>query len=209
MEYIYNFVIILISYFLGCVPSAVIIVKFFSGKDIRNEGTGNIGAMNSFEVTGKKTAGIAVFLVDALKGATAILLANFISNGNFTMIGIAAVWVVVGHNFNIFLKFKGGKGLATAFGAMLFINPLTIILWGLMWITGYNVIKKDINVGNISATILAPLLLFSSPTELIKLLNIIPIDSIISLKILFIVICVVVLLKHRDNFKDLVTKKLD
>ena len=204
-----NFVIILISYLLGCVPSALLIVKYFSGKDIRNEGTGNIGAMNSFEVTGNKYAGISVFLIDALKGFVAVYIANLLSNGNFTSIGISTVWVVLGHNYNYFLKFKGGKGLATAFGAMIYINPLTIILWALMWFTGYKIIKNDINAGNISASVLAPILLFSSPTELIKLMNIIPNDNIIALKILFIIICIVILIKHKENFKELVNNKPD
>ncbi len=203
-----NIIIIIISYLLGCIPFGLLIVKKYSGKDIRNEGSGNVGAMNSFDITGNKSAGIIVFALDALKGSTAVLFASMISGGLFQSIAIAAVWVVIGHNYNIFLKFKGGKGLSTATGALLLINPLTIILWGLMWASGYFIIKKDVNVGNITASIMAPMMLFSSPSELINLFNLTYIPLLIQLKVLALVVCIVILLKHRDAFKEFVSNKM-
>ncbi len=202
-----NIIILILSYLLGCIPFGLLIVKKYSGKDIRNEGSGNVGAMNSFAVTGNKYAGIIVFILDALKGMTAVWIASFISNGVFQSIAIAAVWVVIGHNYNFFLKFKGGKGLSTATGALLLINPLAIILWGLMWVTGFYIIKKDIDVGSITASIMAPIMLFSSPKMLIEIFNMTYIPDIFQLKILAVAVCIVILLKHRDAFKQLVTNK--
>src|SRR3989339_536299 len=97
--------VILLSYLLGSIPWAFIIVKVFYSEDLRKKGTGNIGAMNSFEITGKKWIGIAVFILDFLKGIASILLAKIISNDNTTIISLAGFFVILGHNFSVFMKF--------------------------------------------------------------------------------------------------------
>jgi len=96
-------IISIIGYLMGTIPGAFILVKLVSGKDIRDIGTGNVGAMNSYDVTNKKWIGIAVFFIDLLKGILAVCIAKFISHNDITAVYLAGFFSVLGHNFNIFL----------------------------------------------------------------------------------------------------------
>ncbi|MCW1929186.1 glycerol-3-phosphate 1-O-acyltransferase PlsY [Bhargavaea beijingensis] len=112
-------VVLLIAYLLGSVPSGLWVGKLFYNKDIRESGSGNLGATNTFRVLGKK-AGIAVTLMDILKGTAAVLLLEipaFADSGVHPLtLGIAAV---IGHMFPVFAKFRGGKAVATSGGVIL------------------------------------------------------------------------------------------
>lgn len=156
-------IIAVVAYLLGCIPSALWLVRIVSGKDIRSEGTGNIGGMNSYDVTGKAWIGIAVALLDAAKGALAIVCAQYIFPNSSTALATAAVAVVAGHCFNVFLKGKGGRGLATAAGVSLVLNPIALVVWCASYLIGYFVIRKNIHVGSIVATIATPIILYASP----------------------------------------------
>lgn len=204
---IINLAIILISYFIGTFPTASIITKLFIKEDILQKGTGNAGAMNTYEVTKSRIAGISVFLIDAIKGFIAVSIARYFNGEAYISGGIAAVWVIIGHNYNIFLKYRGGRGLSTAAGAFLAINPLLVILWGLMWLTSYMIVKKDIIVANAIALVATPVMIFSSPNELIHLLSIWKVDDLIEFKILSSVICFVILLKHVEPLKKIFSEK--
>mgnify|MGYP002352247952 CR=1 FL=1 len=119
------FLIIFISYFIGNFSSSYILGKIFSKKDIRNFGSGNAGATNALRVFGVKI-GLLAFLLDLLKGIIATAIGNHLMGYNGAL--IAGIFVVVGHNWSIFLKFKGGKGIATSLGVMLYLNlPTTIV----------------------------------------------------------------------------------
>ncbi len=113
-----------VSYIVGSFPTAYVIGKYFRRIDLSRSGTGNIGAMNAFAVTGSKVIGISVALIDVLKGFSVA----FIFDKNFGLIlGLtAALFVVVGHNYSVFMKFRGGRGLAAAAGALLVIVPLAV-----------------------------------------------------------------------------------
>jgi glycerol-3-phosphate acyltransferase PlsY len=87
-----------IAYLLGTFPSALFLVRMVSGKDIRQSGTGNIGAMNSYDITRRKWVGIAVFILDALKAVFAVIIARILSNDDFAAAAIACVMVIIGHN---------------------------------------------------------------------------------------------------------------
>lgn len=160
-------IIVVIAYTLGCFPTAYLLVRLYSGKDIRREGSGNMGGMNSYEVTGNKLLGIAVGLIDALKGYAAVSIALAILP-DFFAAGLAGVFVVLGHCFNAFMGWQGGRGLATAAGVALAVNPLVLLLWCMMYLTGYIVIRRDIHVGNIAGTIATPVLLYTTPTILLS-----------------------------------------
>src|SRR5690242_2362426 len=137
--------VILASYLLGSIPFGYLIAKA-KGVDIRKHGSGNIGATNVFRILGRGW-GILVFFLDAFKGFLAIPLAIFINQmlpdmwpqGTLSTSGVhgyitqlqpvlakilAAIWVVIGHSFPVWLRFKGGKGVATSAGVMLALVPL-------------------------------------------------------------------------------------
>ena len=114
----------LLAYLLGSIPSGVWIGKIFFDKDIRESGSGNSGATNAFRVLGKK-AGIAVALVDILKGTAAALLpVLFNVPVSMVVIGVAAI---IGHAYPIFAEFRGGKAVATSAGVALAYNPLFLL----------------------------------------------------------------------------------
>lgn len=196
----------IISYLLGSVPFAKLIVKVAAKKDIINEGTGNAGAMNSYEITGKKWIGLSVFAADAAKGAAAVLISYSICP-DFLCAGVAAVGVVAGHNFSLFLKFKGGRGLAAALGATLLFNPLAGIIWALMWVAGFFIFGKTIYAGNIVATVTTPIMLFSTPPGLFLSLNLYVNSQPVEYRLLLSVVCVLILLRHIEPLKELLLNK--
>lgn len=114
----------ILSYLIGSFPTAYVIGKHFRKVDLSRNGSGNIGAMNAYEVTGSKFIGISVAAIDITKG----LLVTLLSERDFGLILglVAALFVVVGHNYSVFMKFKGGRGLATSAGALLILQPLAV-----------------------------------------------------------------------------------
>jgi glycerol-3-phosphate acyltransferase PlsY len=200
-------VIILVSYLIGTIPFAFIMIKILHGKDIRNEGSGNVGAMNSYDITGKKWIGISVMLLDLLKGVVAVWIARLITNNDMLATGIAAFFVVLGHNFNVFLGMKGGRGLASAAGAAIMINPFLIFLWGVMYLTGFYAVKRHVHVGSSIATIAMPIFLFSTPDRLLELTSMIPIPSWLGFKLMMIPFAFLILTRHVTPLMDLIRKK--
>lgn len=120
-------IIITIAYLLGNISTSYIIAKRMAGVDIRTQGSGNAGSTNVLRTLGKK-AGALTFIGDVLKGVSAVviarLLAFYFHLDQVTCAYLAVVSVVLGHNYPVFLGFKGGKGVATSLGAMLAINPI-------------------------------------------------------------------------------------
>ncbi|OGU14257.1 MAG: hypothetical protein A2X61_16720 [Ignavibacteria bacterium GWB2_35_12] len=198
--------VILLSYLLGSIPWAFIIVKVFYSEDLRKKGTGNIGAMNSFEITGKKWIGIAVFILDFLKGIASILLAKIISNDNTTIISLAGFFVILGHNFSVFMKFKGGRGLSSAVGVSLMINPLLFIIWALIWVIEFRLIKRNVHIANSAATVLLPAILIIIPENLLMKLMFIPNFSREMLIFITIAICILILIRHIKPLFELFKK---
>ncbi len=188
-------IISVISYLIGSVPSAYIIVKLATGNDLRKMGTGNIGAMNSYDETKKKWIGVTVFLLDLAKGIIALIISKFLDN-EFSGLAFSAIFAVIGHNFSIFLKFKGGRGLATATGAMMLINPLFIIIWAVMYELSIYLINKNIHVSCALATILTPLLLLFIPESLLYKTSTAGQIPITQLLFCTSAVCCVILLKH-------------
>ena len=189
----------LASYLLGSIPFSVVIGKLFFGVDVRLQGSGNPGATNTMRVLGKK-AGFAVLLLDMGKGALAVLLAYLISmkfdiTTNSLSLSdcktICGGLAILGHVYSPFLKFKGGKGVATAMGTVLALQPLI----GLIMILTFTLILilfKYVSLGSIIAAGLYPLLcylLLPAPGLILYLFS-------ISLALLIII-------KHRENIKRL------
>ena len=124
--------LIVLAYLIGSIPTALLISRYFFGIDIRDYGSGNMGATNTFRVLGKKY-GTIVMVIDIMKGATAAALYNllpFYVHNEFDrtnlMVGLGLA-AVIGHIFPIFAQFKGGKGVATLFGMIVAIQPLVAV----------------------------------------------------------------------------------
>ncbi len=146
------------AYVLGSIPFGLILAKLFGGTDVRKGGSGNIGATNVARVVGP-VAGILTLILDVAKGSAAVLLAAELSQVSATWMMIAALAALVGHCFPVWLKFKGGKGVATAAGMFLVLCPLaflgSVILFVLVvafW--------RYVSLGSISAAAAMPLLMY-------------------------------------------------
>ncbi|MEE9573596.1 MAG: glycerol-3-phosphate acyltransferase, partial [Candidatus Neomarinimicrobiota bacterium] len=112
---------IIIGYLLGNINASYILGKVIKGIDIREKGTSNAGAANAVIVLGWKL-GAASFLIDALKAAAAMWIVKYITNGNTDLSVLAGVMAMIGHVYPVFLRFKGGKGIASILGIMLGLN---------------------------------------------------------------------------------------
>lgn len=162
MEFI---LLLTLAYLIGSIPTAVIVSKTFFGIDIREHGSGNSGATNTFRILGKK-AGIAVMLIDMLKAVLAVNLAHLSSLDWHTQleqvvnlqIGLG-LCAIIGHIFPIWADFRGGKGVASLFGMILAIHPLVALLLVAVFIL-ILLLTKYVSLSSIIAGIAFPILLF-------------------------------------------------
>jgi acyl phosphate:glycerol-3-phosphate acyltransferase len=113
------------SYLLGSIPFGYLLVRIFRKQDIRKTGSGNIGATNVSRTS--PVLGILTLVLDALKGLVAVILTRVLFPGQSVLLGLAAFLAIVGHMFPVWLKFRGGKGVATGLGAFAVIVPKTIL----------------------------------------------------------------------------------
>lgn len=183
---------LVLSYFLGAIPSGYLITKKIKGFDIRNYGSGNPGAANVYRIVGKK-AGWATFSCDAIKGAVAVILAKIIAP-EITWLPIACGFVAIcGHMWTVFLKFRGGKGVATSAGVFGALLPLPTIIAFLsfilvVWKTG------RISPGSILACIVLPLAAWLTGASLPYI-------------IFCIIVAAIVIYKHIPNIKRMLEHK--
>jgi len=148
---------VLIAYFLGAVPIGLLIAKIYGHPDIRREGSGNIGATNVARVVGKKQ-GLITLIGDISKGAVPVLLAMWLI-GTDTWIALTGLSSFLGHIFPIYLKFRGGKGVATATGVFFAISPLAVVFDLLIFL--FVVWRfRYVSLGSLSAAFAMPFLLF-------------------------------------------------
>ncbi|MFY9646375.1 MAG: glycerol-3-phosphate acyltransferase, partial [Terriglobales bacterium] len=121
------FTVAAVSYLLGSIPFGYLLVLIFKGEDVRSSGSGNIGATN---VARKSPAlGVATLVLDAAKGLAAVLVARWLFGGRDQQLimTVAAFFAVLGHLFSVWLKFRGGKGVATSLGAFILLTPKSIL----------------------------------------------------------------------------------
>lgn len=169
-KFIEIIVVLLGAYLIGSIPTGYIIVKLATGQDIRTIGSGSTGATNVKRVMGKKWFFITL-LLDAFKGALPVVLASLFAK-NFTDIGLlpvlAAVAVILGHSKSVFLKFTGGKSVASGVGTILALNWVVGLLIAAIWsIITYT--SKYVSLGSIVALALSPFLMwvFNAPVAYI------------------------------------------
>ncbi|MDT3740300.1 MAG: glycerol-3-phosphate acyltransferase [Candidatus Kapabacteria bacterium] len=197
-------IIIVLTYLIGTIPTSYLVVKFRKGINIFESGSGNPGALNSYESTGSKRIGIIVLLLDVLKGVLAGWLSYKISGQDYLPFMAGLIWVIIGHNYNIFFGGRGGRGLATAAGAFGIVNPFIVLTWLVMWAFGYYVIQKNVHIANAIALIGAPILIFSTPAAMFGITQILPVPDVMALKITFALACFVIILRHIKPIKDFV-----
>lgn len=179
---------LLISYFVGTISGSYIIGNLFLNKDIRKYGSGNAGTTNAMRVLGKK-AGVLTFLIDFLKGALVTLIIRRIFGDGF--VPLAILGAVIGHDFPFYMKFKGGKGVATTLGALALFNfPLTLICY-VVWVLG-TVLTKMISVGSILFFV-SIIIVYSFMSNL-AMSNILIID----------IIALIGIIRHKDNIKRII-----
>ena len=184
--------IIISCYLLGSIPFGYIVGKLFKKVDIREFGSGNIGATNAFRILGPSLASL-VLIGDIGKGIFSIYLVQYLNIDNLLIITIAGLAVICGHDWSLFLGFKGGKGIATTFGVVFALNPtisiLALIIWGVVVIT-----TRYVSLSSIFAVISIFIftILFKQPYEYI---------------IFSAIIMILGIFKHKENIKRLKLKK--
>ncbi len=146
---------IILAYLLGAIPTGFVLVRLLRGQDIRDAGSGNIGATNVAREIGFRM-GLLVLAIDIAKAYLAVWAASRISGGSLFWMSAAAVAVMLGNAFPVFLNFRGGKGFATATGLMLCLSPgptaaLAVVFAGTVAVT------RHVSAGSIIASITAPL----------------------------------------------------
>lgn len=120
-------VLVFLAYLLGSIPFGYLIVKIKEGRDVRSSGSGNIGATNVLRTAGRGSA-VLTLALDAAKGYLAVWLVASIGQGSAMSVALAAVAAVLGHVFPVFLKFKGGKGVATALGVFSYLSAVPVLV---------------------------------------------------------------------------------
>jgi glycerol-3-phosphate acyltransferase PlsY len=156
------------AYLIGGIPFGYLVVKWKTGADVRASGSGNIGATNVLRTTGR-VAGIVTLLLDIAKGACAVWLADKVTGGNIHWMSAAAVAVMAGHAFPIFLKFHGGKAVASFIGAYLYLAPLPLLAVLIVWVAAV-AYSRHVSLGSILMVGTFPLavwLLMQPPLSLV------------------------------------------
>jgi acyl phosphate:glycerol-3-phosphate acyltransferase len=157
-------IIAAVSYLLGSIPFGYLLVRIFRGEDVRQTGSGNIGATN---VSRKSPVlGVLTLLLDALKGSIAVLIASSLACKHGCMyscqlVALAALFAVIGHLFPVWLKFRGGKGVATGLGSFILIAPKPVLISAAIFFIVV-LVYRYISLGSIIAVGAFPILVFFS-----------------------------------------------
>jgi glycerol-3-phosphate acyltransferase PlsY len=185
---IYTIIVFLYSYFIGSIPFGLIVTRVFLKKDIRNIGSGNIGATNVLR-TGKKYLALLTLLLDVFKGYLAIYITAKYFND---FIYLSALVCLLGHIFPLWMKFKGGKGVAVYLGIILALSIKITIIFGISWLIILYVFKYS-SLSSIFST----LIIFLYSLTL----------NDFDLSVYFFVVFVIVLYSHKENILRLKNKK--
>src|ERR1041385_5878684 len=191
-------IFVVIAYLLGSIPFGYLFVKylFTRGEDVRNIGSGGIGATNVTRRAGVR-GGLLTYVFDVAKGVAAVMLMRPVANDDYFWIGAAAIAAILGHIFPIFLGFRGGKGVATGVGVYLALAPYsvltTLVLWALIVY-----FSRYVSLGSIIATAAVPLwtLLYYGLLQ--------PSPHLKALVIIGIAGCALIVAKHHENINRLI-----
>ncbi len=194
---IYIYVVVLaVAYLFGSFPSAFIMLKLFGKKDIREHGSGNVGAMNALRTSKSKPVAIVVLLLDLAKGAFPVWYAlHYLSLDNTAFL-LLIIGLLLGHLFPIWLKFKGGRGLAVAAGALGAVNIYLVVIWLVVWGAFYALLRKHIPA-SMTATFILPIAVFFTRHSYFS-------DQIL---VFTLIVCILIFQRHLGRLLDLVEEK--
>jgi glycerol-3-phosphate acyltransferase PlsY len=188
---ILNSLLVVFAYLLGSVPTGLVLSRALAGKDPRQQGSRNIGATNVMRTAGK-ALGIITLLGDVLKGVIPVVIALWLVKEEFWVAGTGLA-AFLGHCFPVYLRFKGGKGVATALGIFLPLAPLAVV-FDILVFAGVVVISRMVSVGSLLGAAAMPILIW--------LLGY-PLPSII----LGICVAVLIIFRHKENIQRLLAGK--
>ena len=193
---LYLFLAVIVGYLLGSIPGGWIVGKGLKGVDVRKYGSGNIGMTNVLRVLGKKEA-LLVLLIDLGKGMAAIFIAGLLSAKiNPPLVkALAGIACISGHNWPIFLKFRGGKGVATSAGVFLLLTPLPLFFCVLTMVLVV-ALTRYVSVGSMTSAALLPFYIWVLMGK----------QSFLYI-VLGMVVAAIVILRHRSNLKRLLSGK--
>lgn len=177
--------LLFIAYLVGSIPFGLLISQAVGRVDIRQHGSGNIGTANVLRIMGKGAAALTL-IGDLLKGFLPVLAARLLGGSELLLAGVGMA-AVVGHNWSIYLRFTGGKGVATSFGALLAMTPLPALFGLLIWLAVL-LVSRYTSLSALAASICVPLLIFFSSGSGPYLLF-----SILAALLIFV--------RHQDNIK--------
>lgn len=186
-----NIVALLLAYLLGSFPSAYLLVKWRYHQDVTAEGSGNVGTLNVLRTTRSKSLSALVLLMDFAKGFLVAALAQKFFSTNLFIPGAMIVLAVLGHNYPVWLRFHGGRGLATSAGVMIVFSPVLVGIWLILWGVTYALLRKVIY-----ASVLVTISLFVFIWW--------PGEAFVAapLEIPVTVICFLILIKHIPRIRD-------
>src|SRR5271163_4134236 len=147
--------VVAVAYLVGGIPFGYLLVKLKTGEDVRSKGSGNIGATNVLRTTGRAIA-VVTLLLDIAKGFFAVWFAAWLTGDSPSITSAAALAVMAGHAYPVFLKFQGGKAVASFIGAFLYLTPLPMVCVLLVF-TGVVAWSRQISLGSITAAATFPL----------------------------------------------------
>ena len=190
-------VAVIIAYLIGSIPFGYLIVRLRGGGDVRETGSGGTGATNVSRRAGK-SAGVITLLLDAAKGAAAVLIAKALTGSLVTdwTICAAAIAVLLGHIFPVWLRFRGGKGVATGVGVFLVLAPLSVLCAGVIfvavvWLT------KFVSLGSIMAAATIPLFVW------LQSMFVVPVGDLRPLLTAAVAGALLIVFAHRGNIARL------
>ena len=190
------------GYLLGSLPTGYLILKREKGIDIRNAGSGNVGALNAMEISNSKIIGLLVLIIDSLKGLLSVYLSILFFPYEFALPALALTFAVFSHCFNPWLGFNGGRGLATAAGGTILIFPVLPAVWIIIWSVIF-ILKKNILLANITAIIVTFVAVLFS--EEIDFRYSFPHSNSISMILFFTsVLMMIIFIKHIEPLKEII-----
>jgi len=179
---------VIISYLLGSISFSFLIGKYWAGIDIREHGSGNAGATNTLRVLGI-LPGIIVFILDGLKGALSVLIAYLISTNEPIVMVLGGIFAIIGHNWPVYLRFKGGKGVATTIGVVASLLFLPFIFSAIIACI-ILIITRYVSLASIIFALFIPIF-------------VIIMDYAIIYQFFSLLLAVLVCIRHKDNIKRL------
>jgi len=198
------FVCLAVGYLIGSFPTAYLFVKSKFKIDIRDAGSGNVGARNAYEVTRSRMIGLIILIIDFLKGILSVYLCSFFGENITMTAACGGIGAVCGHIFSPWLGFKGGRGLATTAGVMVMFGWIYIVIWLLFYFL-FNIYLKQVNLSSIVASIVSPVVMLLLPDKIVFSFFI-PEAERYEIVFMCFVLSFIIIIGHHGPIKDFIRK---